>query len=216
MHNRDRTRQSTNHSPELWLMLALGAAAGGLAYTALRAQKNALPRPHDDAPRLSARHSDTGRYAVTGRTVTIARPRAEVYAFWRDFSNLPKFMENVHSVQVDGELTRWTIAAPAGTDVTLETRIVQDDKNEVIAWRSTPDSDIDTQGRVTFRDAPGNRGTQVEARIAYVPPAGTLGRWIAKAFQAEPGIQGRREIKRLKMLLETGEIATNRNQKTAA
>ena len=68
---------------------------------------------------------------------------------------------------------------------------------------------------MAFRDAPGGRGTEVEAIVAYVPPAGDLGRWVAKAFQAEPQAQGRRELKRLKMLLETGEIATNAMRKSA-
>ena len=69
---------------------------------------------------------------------------------------------------------------------------------------------------MTFRDAPGGRGTEVEAIIAYVPPAGELGRWVAKLFQAEPAIQGRRELKRFKMLMETGEIATSATRKPAA
>ena len=203
-----RSNQHTN----LWLALVFGAAVGGMVHLTRRRSA----RPADDAPRHTTRQRRFGAYAVTGRTVTIARPRAEVYAFWRDFTNLATFMENVHSVEVDGDLTRWVIRGPFGADVTVETRIVQDRKNEIISWRSTPDSDIDTEGKVSFRDAPGKRGTEVEARIAYVPPAGEIGRWVAKAFQAEPAIQGRRELKRLKMLMETGEIATNRNRKTTA
>ncbi|MFN4100597.1 MAG: SRPBCC family protein [Pararhodobacter sp.] len=195
---------------DLWGLLAAGVAVGGLVYLTRPAR---LPHPADDAPRHTTRRRKFGDYVVTGRTVTIARPRAELYQFWRDFKNLPQFMSNVHSVEVDGDLTRWLIAAPAGTDVTLECHIVQDREDEFISWRSTPASDIDTEGKVSFRDAPGNRGTEVEARIAYVPPGGEIGRWIAKAFQAEPALQGRRELKRLKMLMETGEIATNSNQK---
>jgi uncharacterized membrane protein len=151
---------------------------------------------------------------VTGRTVTINRPRSELYAFWRDFSNLPDFMTNVKSVEVDGDLTRWTIAGPMGRDVRVETRIVDEREGAQIAWRSTEASDIETEGKVTFRDAPAGRGTEVEAIIAYVPPGGSLGRWIATAFQAEPRLQGRRELKRFKMLMEAGEIATNATRKT--
>lgn len=197
---------------DLWLALVFGAAVGGMVYLTRPPRK----RPADSAPRHTTRRRRFGAYAVTGRTVTIARPRKEVYAFWRDFKNLPTFMENVKSVEVDGDLTRWVIRGPLGADIKVETRIVQDRKNAFISWRSTPQSDIDTEGKVTFRDAPGKRGTEVEARIAYVPPAGEIGRWVAKAFQAEPAMQGRRELKRLKMLMETGEIATNRNRKNAA
>jgi uncharacterized membrane protein len=94
------------------------------------------------------------------------------------------------------------------------TRIVADHEGEQIAWRSTEESDIDTEGKVMFRDAPGGRGTEVEAIISYVPPAGEIGRWVAKVLQAEPALQARRELKRFKMLMEAGEIATSATRKT--
>jgi len=214
-------RNTRNHkgdlrgSSEMWRAVLFGVAVGGFYYLTRQTQRSSLNRPADSAPRYVRQHRKDG-YAVTGRTVTIARPRNEVYAFWRDFTNLPTFMENVRSVDVSGDLTRWVITGPAGTEVKLETRIVEDRKNDHISWRSTSGSDIDTQGSVSFRDAPGGRGTEVEAHIAYVPPGGTLGRWIAKAFQKEPAMQGRRELKRLKMLMETGEIATSSNRKPNA
>jgi len=123
-------------------------------------------------------------------------------------------MQHVRSVEEDGELNRWTVEGPAGIDVHLETRMIEDRPDELISWRSTEASDIETEGKVMFRDAPGGRGTEIEAIIAYVPPFGSLGRWVAKAFQAEPHLQGRRELKRLKMLMETGEIATSALRKT--
>ena len=103
---------------------------------------------------------------------------------------------------------------PAGVDVRVDTEVVSDTPGAEIAWRSIESSQIDTEGKVSFRDAPGNRGTEVEAIIAYDPPAGELGRWIAKIFQAEPALQGRRDLKRFKMLMETGEIATSANRKS--
>lgn len=200
-----------------WILLGAGALVGAATY-AYWQNRNRNPvdyRPSDSAPGRTARRRRSGDYAVTGRTVTINKPRAELFAFWRDFSNLPKFMQNVHAVEVDGGATRWTIRGPMERDVHIEARIVDERDGEFIAWRSTENSDIDTEGKVSFRDAPAGRGTQVEAIVAYKPPAGTLGRWVARAFQAEPAMQGRRELKRLKMLMETGEIATNRNRKAA-
>ena len=199
----------------MWALLAFGAVAGatGFAFYQARTRNDVGRRWPDSAPGRTARQSRFGDYAVVGRTVTIGRPRSELYAFWRDFTNLPKFMENVRDVEVSGDLTRWRIRGPAGRDLNIETRIVDDRENQQIAWRATEASDIDTEGKVMFRDAPGNRGTQLEAIISYVPPAGEIGRWVAKAFQAEPALQGRRELRRLKMLMEAGEIATNRNRK---
>lgn len=208
-YHRDRMSGSTGP----WLSVGLAALAGAAAFALYQAQgrNRVLNRPPDSAPgRLGRQGRDP--YAVVGRTVLINAPRQELYDFWRDFKNLARFMENVTDVAVSGDLTRWTIPAPMG-EVHVETRIVNDKRGEQIAWRSTDASDIETHGKVTFRDAAPGRGTEVEAVIAYVPPYGEIGRWIAKAFQKEPSIQGRRDLKRLKMLFETGEIATNQNRK---
>ncbi|MGE0312192.1 MAG: SRPBCC family protein [Lautropia sp.] len=199
----------------VWLGVGVGALAGaaGLAYLN-RTQRPSGHHPHDSAPGRTAKRRRFGEYAVVGRTVTIDRPRSELYAFWRDFSNLPTFMENVRAVEKTGtDTSRWTIAAPAGRSVDVETRIVEDRENAFISWRSVAESAIDAEGKITFRDAPGGRGTEVEAIVAYKPPAGELGRWIATLFQREPAMQGRRELKRLKMLMETGEIATAANRR---
>jgi uncharacterized membrane protein len=191
-------------------------ATGGYVLWRQSRRARAVPRPPDSAPGRTARQRRFGGYAVTGRTVTIHRPRRELYDFWRDFSNLPRFMESVIDVTASGDITHWTIAGPAGRDITVLTRIIEDRPGEMIGWRSVEGSDIETEGKVVFRDAPAGRGTEVEAIIAYKPPGGELGRWIAKLFQAEPHLQGRRELKRFKMLMETGEVATSRNQRLAA
>jgi uncharacterized membrane protein len=190
------------------LMLAAGAGA----YLSARREKR--DRSPDDAPGVTARRS-FGAYDVIGRTVTIARPREELFAFWRDFANLSTFMENIVSVRPTGDDGRavWTILAPAGRTVEVETEIVREEAGELIAWRSVPGSQIDTEGRVTFVDAPGERGTRVGVRVAYKPPAGELGRVVAKLFMREPEIQARHDLKRFKMLMEAGEIATSARRK---
>ena len=100
-----------------------------------------------------------------------------------------------------------------GRCVHMETCITTNVENEVLAWASTDNSAIKAAGKVTFRDAPAGRGTELEAELSYVPPMGEIGRLIGKLFQTNPLIQGRRELRRFKMLMETGEIATNKNQK---
>ena len=209
-------RGAADNQAYILVALAVLTGAGALALSLNQSRQADRRHPPDDAPGRTGRQSRFGRFAVSGRTVTIDRPRREVYDVWRDVSRLPEFMENVESVTAHGDLTRWTIRGPADFDVQLETRIVSDRPGEEIAWRSTENSAVETSGKVMFRDAPAGRGTEVEAVIAYVPPAGRIGQMIAKLFQAEPSIQGRRDLKRLKMLLETGEIATSRNRKTTA
>ncbi len=171
-------------------------------------------RRHDDAPDHTAR-SEQGGYDVAGRSVLINRPRSELYAYWRDFQNLPTFMENLKAVRPEGGKTStWVVKAPAGRTVEVETEVVAEKRNELIAWASTPDSSIETEGRVEFRDAPGGRGTYVTLVVAYDPPGGTLGKWAAKLTRREPEVQARVELKRFKMLMETGEIATSDNRRS--
>ncbi|MGR3455897.1 SRPBCC family protein [Pseudooceanicola sp.] len=209
-------RHSPHRSGTRLPAILLVAGAGLLAAQALSKgmERRPLPGRPDSAPGRTSRRSYYGDYAVSGRTVTINRPRSELYDFWREFGNLAQVMENVASVKSDGDAALWVIRGPAGTEYRIRTRVVADRENEEIAWRSVEGSDIDTEGKIMFRDAPGGRGTEVEAIVAYVPPAGAAGQAIAKLFQREPRIQGRREMKRFKMLMETGEVATARNRKS--
>lgn len=200
-------------SPKPQTALAIGAAAIGLLALARSSAKDA-PAATGDAPGRTARRERFGRYRVVGKTVTIAKPsRAELFAFWRDFTNLPAFMENLNAVRPAGEgRWEWEIVAPGETSVTVVTEIVSEREGELIAWRSVEGSSIDTEGRVAFRDAPGARGTQVELVVAYVPPAGQAGVAIAKLLQREPAQQARRDLRRFKALMETGEIPTSDNR----
>ncbi len=200
--------------PGMAVALAAGALLLGANVLAGRRRDRQIGRiaEHpDDAP-AHARRTHPDDLARVARSVTINRPRHELYEFWRNFDNLPKFMSNVEKVEKpDGNRSAWTLSAP-GFSARLDSEIVEDRPDELIAWRSLPDSAIRADGRITFHDAPGGRGTIVEARIVYEPPAGEVGRWIAKLFRREPEIQGRHELKRFKMLMETGEIATSDNR----
>ena len=200
------------HDDRAERLLAIAAVSalviGAVAIGSSRRRTSSQRRPADDAPaRLSRRGS--GSRPVVGKTVLISRPRADLYAFWKDFRNLPNFMENVRSVEVDGRRSTWTIAAPAGRTVTAEVELVDDQPGKRLAWRFLPSSPIETEGSVSFRDAPAGRGTYVEAVVAYRPPAGTIGRTVADLFRREPHVQARHELKRFKMLMEAGEVATS-------
>jgi uncharacterized membrane protein len=197
----------------LLVMLGIGAAAAYAGYSMAKSatQNRVAFRPDDDAPARTARD-----HPVAGRTITINKPRAELFAFWSDFSNLSQFMQSVKNVALHGDVAEWEIAAPMGRTVTLRTIMTERRDDEFLAWSSTEASDMKVAGRITFRDAPAGRGTEIEAEINYEPPLGEVGRWIGKLFQTDPVIQGRRELRRFKMLMETGEIATNINHKSQA
>lgn len=217
MAHRGSSHPHSDRHVAAWTVLAALTVAGvlGASWLARRAAEPA--HPPDSAPGRTARRRKFGAYTVVGKTVTINRPRTELYRFWRNFGNLADFMENIVSVEeIEVGRMRWIIKAPLGTNVMVDTRIVDDRPDSLIAWRSVDGSQIATEGKVTFRDAPVGRGTEVEAIIAYRPPAGEIGRLVASLFSREPLVQGRRELKRLKMLMETGEIATSRNRHDAA
>jgi len=191
------------------ILVAATGAAALLAANHYFSQRK--PRFLGDAPQRSLLRSRSKGWredTVVGRTVTIDRPRHELYAFWRNLENLPRVMENVEKViQISPRRSEWTIKAPGGGSLTFQTLITEDRPGHHIAWESTPDAPITNSGRITFRDAPAGRGTEVEAIVAYDPPGGTLGQVAAKILQREPNIQARRELKRCKQLMETGEIS---------
>ncbi|MET0377043.1 MAG: SRPBCC family protein [Rhizorhabdus sp.] len=170
----------------------------------------------DDAPRHTARSAEPtasqkarGETALDAITVTINRNPADVYAFWRDFSNLSGVMENVESITVrDGGTSHWVVSAPGGKTVEWDAIVTEDVPGSLIAWESAEGADVSNSGRVEFRDA-GERGTFLTASFAYDPPGGVLGKLIAKVTQKEPAIQQRRDLRRIKQFLETGEVATS-------
>jgi uncharacterized membrane protein len=151
------------------------------------------------------------------RSLTINRPRPEVYAFWRDFENFPMFMEHLESVHILGDnqqstRSHWVAKGPFDVPVEWEAEIFEERHNELISWRSLPGSVVENSGTVIFRDAPGGRGTEVKVVIKYKPPAGSASAAFARLFGKEPGQQIREELRRFKMILETGEVASTIGQ----
>ena len=190
-------------------MSSLILATGAVALGAFLSHRHRL-RTTDNAS-SSAKRQPPGDLALVGRSVTIRQARAKLFEYWRDFSNLPKFMENLESIEDAGanDALMWNIKAPAGRTVSVTTEIDSEKQDEHIAWRSVEGSDLEPSGEVRFEDAPGDRGTRVSLTMSYDPPGGALGQLIAKLFQREPQVQTRHDLKRFKMLMETGEIATS-------
>jgi uncharacterized membrane protein len=139
--------------------------------------------------------------------ITVDRPLHDVYQFWRDFENLPRFMRHLEEVRSEGGgRSHWRAAAPAGTSVEWDARLVDDRPNERISWRSIEGSDIPNEGEVRFRPAPGEQGTEVVVDLAYQPPAGKLGAVVAKLFGEEPSQQVAGDLRRFKQVMEAGEV----------
>lgn len=145
--------------------------------------------------------------------VTIGRPAEELYRFWRDYSNLPKFMPHVESVTpLTGERSHWVVRGPLGTKLEWDAEIHNQHANELIAWRSLDGGDVETAGSVHFLKATGGRGTVVRVVEKINPPGGKLGVAVSKLFGADPAAQTRESLRRFKQLMEAGEIATVEGQ----
>ena len=147
------------------------------------------------------------------KSVTINAPAENVYAFWRNFENLPRFMHNLEKVEVkDTKRSHWWAKGPAGTTVDWEAEIINEVPHELIGWRSIDGSKVDNAGSVHFRALDNGRGTELKVVLRYDPPAGSLGAAISRILGEDPAINVQEDLRRLKMLLETGEIATVEGQ----
>jgi uncharacterized membrane protein len=158
------------------------------------------------------RKAPTREYAraaepVVLRSITVGRPVNEVYAFWKDFTNFPRFMRHVESVEALGDgRSRWRATGPAGTRAEWTAEIVEDRTNEALAWQTIDDSDLYHTGKVTFRAAPRGEGTIVTVEMQYAPPGGQIGAALLKLFRKEPGQQVIDDLRRFKQVMEIGEV----------
>jgi uncharacterized membrane protein len=171
---------------------------------------------YSEPPATAAKADDTRGQAaerdessVVASVVTIKKPAQELYDFWRDFAKLGTFMENVERIDVlDDKRSHWVVKGPNDSKFEWDAVVTHDEPGKLIAWESAEGADVRNSGRVEFVDA-GDRGTVVRAVIAYDPPGGTIGKLVAKLFQREPSLQSRRDLRRFKQLIETGEVATS-------
>jgi uncharacterized membrane protein len=184
------------------IAMATAAVAGVTALDVALSRR--LSRPN------GARNGGAIRVA---QAVTINRPPEELYRFWRDFQNLPRFMKHVESVRETGNRrSHWIAKAPAGRTVEWDAEITEERQNELIAWRSLEGADVDNVGSVRFERAPGGRGSIVRVEMRYSPPAGALGATVARLFGENPEWQVKDDLRRFKQVVETGEVITTEGQ----
>ncbi len=160
---------------------------------------------------LNIRRSEDGGKLLVRRSATINRPRAEAYAFWRNFENLPSFMEHLQSVTIqadDDRRSHWMTRAPLGQTVEWDAEIVEERPNELLVWRSLPGADVENDGRVEFRDALDGAGTIVDVTLEYRPPLGAPSVVVARLFGEQPWQQVRDDLRRFKQIMEAGEVPT--------
>jgi len=150
-----------------------------------------------------------GQRTKVEQSVTINRPVVEVYRFWRNFENLPRFMDHLESVTViDDTRSHWVAKGPAGTRVEWDAVIHHEFDDELIAWRSLPGSEINTAGSVHFTPSADGTGTEIRVVLSYEPPAGKVGVAFAKLLGEEPSKQVADDLRRLKQVMDAGDAGT--------
>lgn len=179
---------------------AVAAIAAADVYTASRALR------HKPSARDGAAGKEPAPMEVHA-SITVNRPRSEVYRYWHDVTNLPTFMTHLDSVEYDDGHTHWKARGPMKRTVEWDAEVVEDRPDELISWRSTAGGGgVDNAGSVRFSDAPGDRGTELHVDLSYRPPAGRAGAAVAKLFGEHPEQQVRDGLRRFKQVLETGEV----------
>ncbi|MBA2305952.1 MAG: SRPBCC family protein [Acidobacteria bacterium] len=141
-------------------------------------------------------------------SVVINRPISELYRFWRNLENLPRFMSHLESVErITDTLSRWRAKAPAGTTVEWNAEIINEVADRVIGWRSIEGSDVVSAGSVNFDDVGVGGGTRVRVRLQYSPPGGKIGDALARLLGSDAATRIRQDLQRFKQLVEAGETA---------
>lgn len=187
-----------------WSGFSSALLGGGLIYQGVRKYRE------QEMP-LGARKTTKG--IKVSEVVTISKPKEELFHFWRNLENLPRFMRHLESVKnIDGKRSHWAARGPAGLRVEWDAEIVREIENELITWQSFEGADVQNAGSISFRDAPGGRGTEVKVILRYDAPGGRAGAALAKLFGEEPSQQVREDLRRFKQLMEAGEISTVEGQ----
>lgn len=176
--------------------LAVAAAGGLVAYIASNSNANSLIDQ-----------------LVSSASVVVDASPERLYKFWQDVENFPRFMRHLESVTVNGDRrSHWVALGPMGTRVEWDAEITSQNENRSIEWRSLPGSDIELEGRVSFRPLSNDRGTVIAAEVRYRPGAKHAAVQFAKLLGKDPSFLMRGDLRRLKALIETGEIPTTEGQ----
>jgi len=189
------------------ILLPIAGALIGRAVSGRCAVNRMLGRntAWDDAPSGPVSSVRRGEGVRVDQSIVLSRPRWEVYRFWRNFENLPRFMDHLEDVAVlDERRSHWTAKGPAGSRVEWDAEIHNEIPNELIAWRSLEDSEVDNAGSVRFMPTE-NGDTEVRVVLRYEPPAGKLGAAVARLFGEDPPRQVADDLRRLKQVIEAGE-----------
>jgi uncharacterized membrane protein len=198
----------TGLSQRALLRTLLTVSGGSLIYHSIMGDKSLQNKLMETTTGLAANS------IRVEKTVTIQnKSPEELYTYWRNFENLPTFMNNLQSVRIVNETrSHWAAKSPMGNSIEWDAEMLIDRPNELITWASVPGADVENSGSVRFTPAYPGRGTEVKLVLEYSLPGGAIADAIAKVFNQSPEQQIVEDLRHFKMLMETGEIATTEGQ----
>ncbi|HEV7507750.1 MAG TPA: SRPBCC family protein [Thermoanaerobaculia bacterium] len=189
-----------------WRTLGIAAAGAPLLY---RGATGRWPVPE----KFAQSASDAVSPVPIEAAVTIGKPADELYRFWRQLENLPRFMKNLDSVtESDGRHSHWVGRSPLGFKMEWDAEILDEREGKLLSWRSLPDSDVQNAGTVFFDQAASERGTVVRVSLDYQVPGHFFGQAAGKVLSGITEQQVREDLRRFKELMEAGEVATTEGQ----
>lgn len=146
------------------------------------------------------------------RSCTINRPAAELFAFWRNFENIPRLVEHPMNITRKSDLeSHWSVSAPPGKRrVEWDAVIINEHPDELIAWRSREGADVANAGTIRFEPITGGTSTKVKVQLEYDPPGGKLAALVAKLTGKDAGQQVSEALRGFKKLMESGESSAAR------
>jgi uncharacterized membrane protein len=218
------TTQISYRDVERWLTLATATALIAYGFSrrtipgmalAIAATPLAFRGVSGAWPRANGGTADDTHVALAGNrglhvreSIRLEKPIAEVYRYWRNLENLPRFMTHLKHVRDLGNgQSHWEAKGPADATIEWNAEVINEVENKVLGWRSLPGSDVVTAGSVNFTPVRNGRGTQVAVHLQYEPPAGRAGALLSSILGRNPASMVREDLRRLKQLLEAGEVA---------
>jgi uncharacterized membrane protein len=158
---------------------------------------------------VSTAHHHAGAGITLESTVTVNKPAADVYRFWRRLENHPRFIRHLESVvSTADKRSHWVAKVPMQGCIEWDAEIVEERENALLSWRSLAGADVHNAGTVRFRELPNNRGTEVRVKLEYAPPGGMVGAALGKLLKTLTVWQLREDLRRFKQLIEAGEVAS--------
>ena len=195
--------------------VVLACLGGGLLFRGVTGHCGAYQALNIDT--AGKHRSDADEHVHNGRLIkhvaVIERPAAELYDYWRNVENAPRFMTGVEAVTRTGpDRSHWVSAGPLGKKFEWDSEVFHDEPGRMFAWKTLPGADVPHAGMIKFEPNTGGRGTTVTVEINYEPPAGLLGVALAKVIGQDPDGMTKENLRQFKQLMETGEIPTTAGQ----